>query len=204
MPAILNVQLLKRKNKTKLQWLEINFIICFSCFKLSIGLLAECCFITFLAIFYMFKKFQVRLCIFWRSNMIVSRPIRQSIVGAGGRARAPKLIAQLQISLNSYVICWSSPLPRVYKVSLYLLDGTLVSSAETTDSCYLFKSIPTENCCRANIGYASINEASLDVAVKLELTTTNGNIWNLLCLLDLILSRLRLKYLLIFRCRHFY
>uniref|UniRef100_A0A914S8I9 Roller-3 N-terminal domain-containing protein n=1 Tax=Parascaris equorum TaxID=6256 RepID=A0A914S8I9_PAREQ len=49
------------------------------------------------------SEIEVRLCIFWRSNMVVSRPIRQSIVGAGGRARAPKLIAQLQISLNSYV-----------------------------------------------------------------------------------------------------
>ncbi|VDK24251.1 unnamed protein product [Anisakis simplex] len=120
------------------------------------------------------NEIEVRLCVSWRSNVIVSRTVRQSIIGIGGRPHAPKLIAQLQISSNSYVICWNSPLPRLYKVSLYSLDGKQISSDETTNQCYLFTNIPTENCCRANIGYATFTEPSIDVAVKLELANTNG------------------------------
>lgn len=72
------------------------------------------------------------------------------------------------------MVCWSVTNSRTYKVSLAHLDGGEIYGEKTPHTCYLFKDIPTENCCRASIGYADINSSS-EAVIKIELNTNTGS-----------------------------
>ncbi|VDN19301.1 unnamed protein product [Gongylonema pulchrum] len=112
----------------------------------------------------------LRLCLFWRSYIVVS-PIYRLPVNDTGSAEPvpPTVTAQLQITDSSFVVCWESVLQRMYKVSLHLLDGKEISTAEVEGTCYLFQDFPTENCCRVQIGYSGVHANTATVSLQIEI-----------------------------------
>uniref|UniRef100_A0A158R4X9 receptor protein-tyrosine kinase n=1 Tax=Syphacia muris TaxID=451379 RepID=A0A158R4X9_9BILA len=117
---------------------------------------------------------ELRFCAFWRFNIIVSPISIHNLSAEGSSPNAPEIIAQQQISLSSYVVCWNTEHPRIYRLSLSDLDGTELFTENTTLNCFLFKNIPSENCCRASIGYANFN-SSADTVIKIELITISDS-----------------------------
>ncbi|VDD92401.1 unnamed protein product [Enterobius vermicularis] len=121
-----------------------------------------------------FGEVELRFCAYWRGNIVVSPISNYKLTYEGSVPQPPKIIAQQQISVTSYVVCWSVTNSRTYKVSLAHLDGGEIYGEKTPHTCYLFKDIPTENCCRASIGYADINSSS-EAVIKIELNTNTGS-----------------------------
>ncbi|TKR60741.1 hypothetical protein L596_027940 [Steinernema carpocapsae] len=116
---------------------------------------------------------QVRLAVEWRSNIIVSRTFVSQLTSNSKIPRSISLTSQLQLGANRYVVCWNG-YPREsnsqqFKVVLTSLDSKVISTVQTKSTCYFFKNLPTENCCRATISDASIETGAPEVTVKIEL-----------------------------------
>ncbi|VDK61397.1 unnamed protein product [Onchocerca ochengi] len=116
------------------------------------------------------KEIELRLCISWRTYTIVS-PIHRLPINDTDNAKPspPTVISQLQISANSFVVYWKSALKRLYKISLYSLDEKEISTALVKSTYYLFQEVPTDNCCRVEIGYANSETASTTVSLRIDL-----------------------------------
>ncbi|CAG9539972.1 unnamed protein product [Cercopithifilaria johnstoni] len=114
------------------------------------------------------EEIELRLCVSWRTYTIVS-PIHHLPINDTDNVNPlpPTVISHLQISVNSFAICWKSALKRLYKISLYSLDGIEISTALVENTCYLFREVPIDNCCRVEISYANIDTASVSIRVNL-------------------------------------
>ncbi|KAM3717158.1 Protein roller-3 [Dirofilaria immitis] len=119
------------------------------------------------------EEIELRLCISWRTYTITSPTHRLPVNDTdNSKPLPPTVISHLQISVNSFVICWKSALKRLYKISLYLFDEREISTALVESSCYLFQGIPIDNCCRVEIGYANSDSASASVSLQIDLINT--------------------------------
>lgn len=116
------------------------------------------------------SKIELRLGIFWRSYIVVS-PVYQLPLNDTGVAvpLPPTVVSQLQVSENSFAVCWKSALQRLYRVTLYSVDEKEMSTAMVESSCYLFQNMSRDNCCRIKIDYANsdINSASISLRINL-------------------------------------
>uniref|UniRef100_A0A1I8EBK5 receptor protein-tyrosine kinase n=1 Tax=Wuchereria bancrofti TaxID=6293 RepID=A0A1I8EBK5_WUCBA len=114
------------------------------------------------------EEIELRLCISWRSYTIVSPTHRLQINDTdNAKPLPPTIISHLQTSANSFVVCWRSALKRLYKISLYSLDEKEISTTLVENTCYLFQGVPTDNCCRVEIGYANNDTASVSLRIDL-------------------------------------
>lgn len=55
----------------------------------------------------------------------------------------------------------------VLQISLYSLDEMEISTVLVENTCYLFQEVPTDNCCRVEIGYANNDTASVSIRIDL-------------------------------------
>uniref|UniRef100_A0A0R3RIS6 Receptor protein-tyrosine kinase n=1 Tax=Elaeophora elaphi TaxID=1147741 RepID=A0A0R3RIS6_9BILA len=119
------------------------------------------------------EEIELRLCISWRTYTIVS-PVHHLPINDTDNVKPlpPTIISHLQISTNSFAVCWKSALKRLYKISLYSLDEKEISTAVVENTCYLFQEVSIENCCRVEIGYANNDTAS--VSIRIDLINTEG------------------------------
>ncbi|KAK6108370.1 Protein tyrosine kinase family protein [Brugia pahangi] len=114
------------------------------------------------------EQIELRLCISWRNYIIVSPTHRLQINDTdNAKLLPPTIISHLQTSANSFVVCWKSALKRLYKISLYSLDEKEISTTLVENTCYLFQGVPTDNCCRVEIGYANNDTASISLRIDL-------------------------------------
>ncbi|EJD76761.1 TK protein kinase [Loa loa] len=119
------------------------------------------------------EEIELRLCISWRTYTIVSPTYLLPVNDTdNAKPSPPTVISHLQISANSFAVCWKSALKRLYKISLYSLDEREISTALVENTCYLFQGIPTDDCCRVEIGYANIDTASL--SLRIDIINTEG------------------------------
>uniref|UniRef100_A0A914C3G4 receptor protein-tyrosine kinase n=1 Tax=Acrobeloides nanus TaxID=290746 RepID=A0A914C3G4_9BILA len=115
---------------------------------------------------------QVRLAVIWRSKTIISREFPLTLPTIPIISKSPKLMKQLQLSRDQYLICWSSTSThdqQKFLVELKNLDDKIIYSHETTSTCHIFRELPKENCCRATI--ADLTGASEKVVKPFEKTT---------------------------------
>ncbi|VDN07737.1 unnamed protein product [Thelazia callipaeda] len=119
----------------------------------------------------------LRLCVFWRTYITVSPTYRLPVNDTDDTVPlAPVIVSQLQISKNSFVVCWKSALRRLYKISLYSLDGREMLTALKENNCYLFQELNSDNCCRAEIGFANITALTATVSVRIDLMNSERNL----------------------------
>lgn len=104
----------------------------------------------------------------WRDTVIVSRtfllnlltlnPLAESKISSAPIHLHLEAIGGLQISADSYAICWqaerlATEKPPLYRLRIYENDGTTLIKTEFTKStCRLLRKLPkNEKCCRIEI-----------------------------------------------------
>ncbi|KAI6223750.1 hypothetical protein M3Y99_01428200 [Aphelenchoides fujianensis] len=127
------------------------------------------------------SEVRFRLAAVWRNTIITSPTFHQTFPTLPAVPTAPTLLSGLQITANSYALCWlSERQPAGDKTSKYRLvlksksDEEPLRALETQANCHLFRQLPAEDCCNVlieDISDGDHSTASLKVAIEMRPST---------------------------------
>ncbi|KAI6223763.1 Tyrosine-protein kinase receptor [Aphelenchoides fujianensis] len=127
------------------------------------------------------SEVRFRLAAAWRNTIITSPNFHQTFPTLPAVPTAPTLLSGLQITANSYALCWlSERQPAGDKTSKYRLvlksksDEEPLRALETQANCHLFRQLPAEDCCNVlieDISDGDHSTASLKVAIEMRPST---------------------------------
>ncbi|KAI6213954.1 Receptor protein-tyrosine kinase [Aphelenchoides besseyi] len=111
-----------------------------------------------------------RLAAIWRDSVITSPSFHQTFSSLPVQPSAPTLVSSLQITSNSYAVCWHSDRqsnaitdkPTKFRLLLKSkTDEEPLRALETSSSCHLFRQLPVENCCTVLVEDVTDNDRSI-------------------------------------------
>ncbi|KAI6186999.1 Receptor protein-tyrosine kinase [Aphelenchoides besseyi] len=127
-----------------------------------------------------------RLAAIWRDSVITSPSFHQTFSSLPVQPSAPTLVSSLQITSNSYAICWHSDRqsnvitdkPTKFRLLLKSkTDEEPLRALETSSSCHLFRQLPVDNCCTVLVEDVTDNDRSiptLKISIEMKFVESDG------------------------------